>query len=56
MTEGGRQLPEHDWLVTLPIGQQGQVAYLVFVAPERDFGRLKNTYTQMLRTFHLNQQ
>lgn len=56
VTENGRQLPEHDWLVVLPVGQQGQVVYLVFVAPERDFGRLRNTYSQMLRTFHLNQQ
>jgi Zn-dependent protease with chaperone function len=56
VTENGRQLAEHDWLVALPFGQQGQVVYMVFVSPERDFGRLKNTYTEMLRTFHLNQQ
>ena len=55
ITEGGRQLAEQDWLVTLPYGQQGGVVYLVFVAPQRDFGRLKNTYTEMLRTFHLGQ-
>ncbi|MGH9525008.1 MAG: M48 family metalloprotease [Terriglobales bacterium] len=55
ITENGRQLPEQDWLVTIPYGQQGGVVYLVFVAPQRDFGRLKNTYTEMLRTFHLGQ-
>ena len=54
ITDGGRQLAEQDWLVTLPYGQ-GSVVYLVFVAPQRDFGRLRNTYTQMLRTFHLGQ-
>ncbi len=53
ISEGGRQLQEHDWLVAVP-GQQGLV-YLVFVAPERDFSQLKNTYTEMLRTFRLNE-
>lgn len=55
IAESGRQLPEQDWLVTLPYGQDS-VVYMVFVAPQRDFGRLKNTYTEMLRTFHLGQQ
>ncbi len=53
ITEGGRQVQEHDWLVALPM-QQGLV-YMVFVAPERDFSQLKNTYQEMLRSFHLNQ-
>jgi hypothetical protein len=52
--ENGRQLQEHDWLVTLPYGQRGLV-YLVFVAPERDFDQLKSTYSDMLRTFRFNQ-
>ena len=54
VTEGGKQLQEHDWMVTLPL-QQGGLVYLVFVAPERDFNQLKNTYQDMLRTFRLNQ-
>jgi Zn-dependent protease with chaperone function len=54
VTENGRQLQEHDWLVTLPYGQRGLV-YLVFVAPERDFDQLKSTYSDMLRTFRFNQ-
>jgi beta-barrel assembly-enhancing protease len=53
IAEGGRPLQEHDWLVALP-AHQGLV-YLVFVAPERDFSQLKNTYNEMLRTFRLNE-
>ena len=53
IAEGGRQIQEHDWLVALP-AQQGLV-YLVFVAPERDFTQLKNTYQEMLRTFRMNE-
>lgn len=55
IAEGGRPLQEHDWLVALPYAQSGLV-YVVFVAPERDFDQLKNTYTEMLRTFRLNQR
>jgi Zn-dependent protease with chaperone function len=55
ITDGSRQLQEHDWLVALPYGQGGLV-YLVFVAPDRDFNQLKGTYNDMLRTFRLNQQ
>ena len=53
ISQGGRQIQEHDWLVALP-AQQGLV-YLVFVAPERDFNQLRGTYQEMLRTFRLNQ-
>ena len=50
----GQPLPEHDWLVTLPYGN-GAAISLVFVAPEKDFPRLRPTYEHMLKTFHLNQ-
>ena len=50
----GRPLQEHDWLVALPY-QQNRVIYLVFIAPERDFSRLRPTFEQMLRSFRLNQ-
>ena len=53
IAEGGKHIEEHDWLVALP-AQQGLV-YLVFVAPERDFGQLKGTYQDMLRTFRMNE-
>jgi hypothetical protein len=50
----GQPLPEHDWLVTLPYSN-GAVISLVFVAPEKDFPRLRPTFEHMLKTFHLNQ-
>ncbi len=48
----GQPLPEHDWLVTLQ-RPDGSVLYVVFVAPERDYTRLEQTYTNMLRTLHV---
>ncbi|HEX5411160.1 MAG TPA: M48 family metallopeptidase [Terriglobia bacterium] len=51
----GRPLEEHDWLVALPY-QQNRVIYVVFVAPQRDFSRLRSTFEQMLRSFRLNQR
>jgi len=43
---------ERDWLVT--IGQQdGTLLYLVFIAPQNQFDRLRPTYEQMLRTLKL---
>src|SRR5205807_10392323 len=39
----GQQTAERDWLVTLP-RQQGSLLYLVFIAPENDFGKLRSTY------------
>lgn len=50
----GRPLQEHDWLVALPY-QQNQLIYLIFIAPERDFSRLRPTFERMLRSFRLNQ-
>jgi hypothetical protein len=51
----GQPLQEHDWLVTLP-GGEGAIVSLVFVAPEREFSRLRPTFEHMLKTFRLNQQ
>ncbi len=44
---------EHDWIVALP-DAGGSLRYLVFVAPESDFGRLRPIFEQMLRTLKLN--
>lgn len=45
----GAAQKERDWLVT--IGQQdGTLLYLVFIAPQSQFDRLRPTYEQMLRT------
>lgn len=50
----GQPLQERDWLVTLPADNGANVS-LIFVAPENDFARLRPTFEQMLKSFHLNQ-
>jgi len=45
--QNGRPLPERDWLVTLS-DPQGGLLYLVFIAPDRDFGQLRPTFERML--------
>ncbi len=46
----GRALREHDWVVTI-LRPDGDVNYLVFVAPERDYLNLKPVFEDMLRNF-----
>ena len=48
----GQPQREHDWLVTLQ-RPDGSVLYAVFVAPDRDFAQLQNTYENMLRSLHV---
>ena len=43
---------ERDWLVTVQ-RRDNTVLYLVFIAPERDFGRLAPTFEQMLRSLRI---
>ena len=43
---------EHDWVVTIS-RPDGNLNYLVFVAPERDFASLKPVYVEMLRQFRV---
>jgi len=43
---------ERDWLVTVK-RPDGNISYLVFIAPERDFNQLSSTFNYMLRTFHV---
>lgn len=45
----GQSQKERDWLVTVP-QQDGSVLYMVFVAPESEFDRLKPTFQTMLRS------
>ena len=45
--QNGRPLSERDWLVTLP-DSQGGLLYLIFIAPEKDFGQLRPTFERML--------
>jgi len=50
--QNGQPLREHDWLVTLP-RPQGGLLYLIFIAPENDFGRLRPTFEKMLNSLQL---
>jgi len=52
IAQNGKPLPEHDWLVTVP-SPQGGLVFTVFIAPERDFSRLRSTYEHMLNSLQL---
>ena len=43
---------ERDWLVTLK-RRDGSLVYMVFIAPDRDFGSLRPSFEQMLRSLRL---
>jgi len=45
--QGGRPLPERDWLVTMA-RPEGGMLHVVFIAPERQFAQLEPTYQRML--------
>jgi hypothetical protein len=45
--QNGEALRERDWLVTVA-RPQGGLLYLVFIAPDKDFGELRPTYERML--------
>jgi hypothetical protein len=47
LQQNGKPLPERDWLVLAP-GPNGAYLYLIFIAPEKDYGALKSTYQRML--------
>jgi hypothetical protein len=48
----GQAQPERDWLVTVP-RQDGSVIFMIFVAPQADFDRLRPTYEAMLKSVQL---
>jgi len=50
VVEGGKALPERDWLVTIARPDEG-LSYLIFVAPERDFELLRPTFEAMAASF-----
>jgi beta-barrel assembly-enhancing protease len=52
LKQGNRSIPERDWLVTTQLSD-GTVIYLVFIAPEKDFSKLRPTFEGMLRSFKL---
>jgi beta-barrel assembly-enhancing protease len=48
--EGGAALPERDWLVTIA-RPDGDLNYIVFVSPERDFAMMKPLFVAMMQSF-----
>jgi beta-barrel assembly-enhancing protease len=48
----GKAVSERDWLVALP-RQDGSLLYLVFIAPDQDFSRMRPTFEQMLKSVRL---
>jgi hypothetical protein len=45
----GQSQKERDWLVTIP-RQDGSYFYIVFVAPESEFGNFKPAFERMLNS------
>ena len=50
LVQNGSTLAERDWLVTVA-GRDGDVHYIVFVSPERDFAQLRSLFVSMMNTF-----
>jgi hypothetical protein len=50
--QGNQAVQERDWMVTTQ-RTDGSVIYLVFIAPEKDFSKLRPTFEEMLRSFRL---
>jgi hypothetical protein len=48
----GHAQRERDWLVAVP-GRQGNLIYMVFIAPDADFNTLRPTFDQMLRSLRI---
>jgi beta-barrel assembly-enhancing protease len=46
----GGKVRERDWLIAMK-RNDGSLIYLVFIAPDLDFGRLRPTFEEMLRSF-----
>ncbi|MDE3161908.1 MAG: hypothetical protein KGL64_01505, partial [Acidobacteriota bacterium] len=52
LSTAGKPMPERDWLVTVQ-RSDGSLSYLVFIAPERNFGALRPAFKRILSTFAL---
>lgn len=48
----GQAVREHDWLVAVE-RSDGELLYMVFIAPERDFQSLRPTFENMVRSFQM---
>jgi predicted Zn-dependent protease len=53
LQSNGKPLTERDWLVTVP-RSDGNLMYLVFVSPERDFSQLNSTYQKILDSLQMH--
>jgi Zn-dependent protease with chaperone function len=53
LQQNGKALPERDWLVLVP-RSDGSFVYTVFVAPEKDFSKLRPTYERMLKSLQVS--
>ena len=51
LVENGNTIPERDWLITVA-APDGDMHYIVFVSPERDFARLRPMFVMMVNSFH----
>lgn len=50
LVENGRSMPEREWLVTIA-RPDGDINYIVFVCPERDFAQLRPAFVKMMSSF-----
>ncbi len=50
LVQNGTTLPEHDWLIAMP-SSDGDLHFIIFVAPERDFLGLRPTFVAMMNSF-----
>jgi predicted Zn-dependent protease len=50
--QSGRTVQERDWLVAFR-RRDGSLLYLVFISPDKDFGAMRATFEQMLKTLRL---
>lgn len=53
LRQNGQPARERDWLVTLP-RRDGGLIYLVFIAPENNFGQLRPTFQRILQSTQLH--
>lgn len=50
--QNGVQMSERDWLVTVA-RPDGKLNYMVFIAPEQDFGTMRPLFSSMLKSFRV---
>jgi hypothetical protein len=48
----GKALEERDWMVTVP-RRDGTLLYLVFISPDKDFGKMRPAFEGMVRTLQM---